>query len=292
MSALKEKIADMLEGSVELPALSPAVTQLLKALENPDSSAKDVEVILSRDPAMSAKMLRLANSAYYGRSGQVSKISTAAVVLGFNTIKSLALSASVIQSLHGYGGRVIDQDRFWSHSLACGMAAKTLSPRFPELDPEEAFTVGLLHDLGKLLLGHFLGDEFLACLRDLEQAKQELFVLERERLGVTHADVGAWLARKWTLPETICEPVEKHHDRDRSGKFTSFTVLAQVANHISKRSGNCSEAVFVPSASVEGLIAELGIEEEEMVEIAARIRTEILEIKNVVGIEEGSGATP
>ena len=292
MSALKEKIADMLEGSVELPALSPAVTQLLRALENPESSAKDVEVILSRDPAMSAKMLRLANSAYYGRPKQVSKISTAAVVLGFNTIKSLALSASVIQSLHGYGGRVIDQDRFWSHSLACGMAAKILSPRFPELDPEEAFTVGLLHDLGKLLLGHFLGDEFLVCLREMERAQRELFVLEGERLGVTHAEVGAWLARKWTLPDTICEPVEKHHDKDRSGKFTAFTSLVQVANHASKRSGNCSEAVFAPSASVDRLVIELGIEEEEMTEVVDRIRAEILEIKNVVGIEEADRAAP
>jgi putative nucleotidyltransferase with HDIG domain len=282
----------MLQGSVELPALSPVVTQLLEALENPESTAQDVEAILSRDPAMSAKMLRLANSAYYGRSGQVSKISTAAVVLGFNTIKSLAMSASVIQSLKGFGGRAMNQDRFWGHSLGCGMAARLVSPRFPTLDPEEAFTVGLLHDLGKLLLGQFVEDEYDRVVKEMQQSGQELHLIELQRLGMSHAQVGAWLVRKWTLPAAVCEPVEKHHDPIPGGEFSSITAVVQVADHISKCSGNCTESIFVPSPSVESLVTELKIEEAEMEELISKIRTEISEIKHVVGIEEGHSETP
>jgi len=284
VNVAEEKIASLFRGAIELPALSPIITQLLGVLENPESSARDVELILSKDPSMSAKMLRLANSAYYGRSGQVSRISTAAVVLGFNTIKSLALSASVIQSLQGVGTSTIDPDRFWGHSLGCAIAARMLAEGRAELDGEEAFAGGLLHDLGKLLLGQHAQEETRECLRELKRARRPLFEIEERILGVSHADIGGWLVRKWGLPEAICTPVEEHHHPPEAGAHAGMIRLVAMADSLSKLSGNSVEETGEAVDSDKERLIGYGIPEERIEELAWKVRADIQEVRMVMGI--------
>lgn len=195
-----------------LPELPQVASKILQLLNDPGSSSHDLARVIASDQALTAKVLRLANSAYYGVSRKVTTVNDAVTILGFSALKSLILIATaygaVSQSLIGYG---LKAGELWLHSLLSAELSKLLAERTQVAEPEEAFTAGLLHDIGKVALNQLVLPEIYRAVRMVEHEGIPLYEAEVEILGFHHGTVGACLAEKWNLPAILCEAIGQHH---------------------------------------------------------------------------------
>ncbi len=235
-----EKYRRFIEQIDNLPSFPAIVSQLIKVVNSPDTSAEDAARLIQRDPALTTKMLRLANSAFYGIPRSISSVASAVVILGFNTIRSLVLSATVMKMFSGTGKQAIDKERFWKHSIVSAMAARIIVRQFFNvrmMDPESAFCAGILHDIGKLIFSEFAGQDYGEVF-DRAQ-KEGITVLEAERnvLGITHCDIGRILADKWALPLDLEYALVFHHEPMKADSLTDLVTTVHLADIITHRLG-------------------------------------------------------
>ncbi|MCG3152999.1 MAG: hypothetical protein GEEBNDBF_02306 [bacterium] len=231
------RLDDWLPDIQELPALPAAVTRLLAALDAPNSSARDIARIIESDQALVTKVLRLANSAAYGTTEKVTTVHRATVRLGMGTLKGLALSYGLYLSLSGPNRDLLDA-HFWAHSVAAGLAAQEIARRTRMPDAEEAFIIGLLHDVGQVLLAYWFQSDYRALVREQRQGSVPLDILETRRLGVSHAAVGAAFLKHWGLPATLVHAVEFHHELYRvPATIKRYPALAELADTAAQRAG-------------------------------------------------------
>ncbi len=196
-----------------LPPLPAVTRQLLTVLRDDNASADDVTKVLSGDPALAAKVLKLVNSSFYGVSCEVTTISRAVVILGFTGVRNLALSFGSVEALQKMGGD-LDLNSFWAHAMANAAAAQCLAPAVSRrTDPEEAFIAGLMHDIGAYVLAAAVPEQYAKILK--EDARERL-ALEKKELGFTHAEVGAGLLKFWGLPDAFANAAQHHHNMVKS----------------------------------------------------------------------------
>jgi putative nucleotidyltransferase with HDIG domain len=197
---------------VDLPTLPTVIPQVLRIVENRRSSAGDLARVIGADQSLASRILRLANSAFYGFRREITSISHAVVLLGYDTVKSMVLAATVFDTLRdGDSGKTFDRQGFWLHAVATATAARTVARGLRLVDPDQAFVGGLLHDIGKVVLDRY----FFRRYAEAAKLAGELPCLIREAeeiiFGVDHAEVGRWLAERWRLPRAIVEPIAFHH---------------------------------------------------------------------------------
>ena len=212
---LLRKRVERLEG---LPTLPSVASTLVSLTQSPQTSATQVGELISQDQALTGRVLKLVNSAYYGFPKQITTVNHAVVILGFNRVKNIVLAASIF----GLKGQRLPQrfnaPGFWQHSLGAAVAARTAAREFGRGDPEEAFVCGLLHDVGKLVLAQVAPADYDRCLAGAEERDELILTTEREILGVDHAEVGSWLAEQWRLPPAVVSAVRGHHAPTASRK--------------------------------------------------------------------------
>ncbi|MBK9795354.1 MAG: HDOD domain-containing protein [Holophagaceae bacterium] len=193
-----------------LPSLPLTVVALGEAVQDERCTVDRILAILSKDPSLSATLLRLANSALYGSEGSIMDLRTAVLRLGFDAVANLGTGAAVIKTLKG--GTHLDALKLWQHSVAVGLTAKgvcILAKRHGQA--ETAFLTGLLHDIGKIALDTCYPEEYTRVLQRV--ADGAFFVdAEREVLGMSHAEAGALLAAEWAFPQAIIDVIRDHHD--------------------------------------------------------------------------------
>lgn len=209
---LSPKLAGLLDRINTLPAMPVTTQKLLDVLNNPAAGAKELSRVITLDPAVTAQVLRLANSAYYGQQGKISDVTKAVILIGFAEI-SHALMALSLASLFVVKGKadVLDRAAFWEHALGCSVMAGHLARRAGVEDPNQAVIAGLLHDLGKLVLATYLPEEYGSLLKRAVREGRPLREMERELLGDNHALLGEALAQRWKLPPTISRCIRYHH---------------------------------------------------------------------------------
>lgn len=214
----------------KLPSLPQVVTKVLALVRDPKSSADDLQKIMAMDQSLSLKTMRLVNSAFYGYAGRIKSLSQAVVILGFDSIKSIALSASVFDTFKGVSKSPLKREHFWQHSIAVGVCSRMVAADIKLDDPEGAFFAGLIHDIGKVILDQYAHEEFVSALNHAQEKEMLLFEAERELLGVSHAQVGRWLATKWNLPEDIVDAIFYHHQPSYAQKAPRLTSVIHLAN--------------------------------------------------------------
>lgn len=197
-------------GIQQLPALSLTVLEALATIDRGDSDFAALERIIAQDPALAARVLRVANSPFYGFSAHIGSVHDACVVLGIYTVRNIVLAAGVLDRFPPTAGGAFDRVAFWQHAVGVGAAARALARRLRQ-DAELAFTAGLLHDLGKLVLDAHFPDAFAAVLTERDRAHCLLRAAEEKTLGFDHTAVGARVAKHWRLPEPIVEAIARHH---------------------------------------------------------------------------------
>jgi putative nucleotidyltransferase with HDIG domain len=201
-----QDVWEVLERLTELPALAPVVQQALVLFEREDFDWREVAEVIAQDQNLVAQLLRLANSALTGLRRKVTSLPTALRVLGARPVRNLLLTMTVRPFL-----QTPSELQLWEHSLACGLVAKRLAQQTQLVDPEEAFTAGLLHDIGKTLLMRFSPQSYRRVQQITERQGCPIFIAERLMFSATHAEVGAWLLERWRIPSPFCEAVAAHH---------------------------------------------------------------------------------
>jgi Predicted signal transduction protein len=234
-----ERYRRFIENMAQLPSLPAVVSHLIKVVSSPETSAEDAAEIIEKDPALTTRVLRLANSAFYGIPRSVSSVQSAVVILGFNSIKSLVLSASVMQMFpHNDTKNILDRVRFWKHSIICAVVAKTIAQSVMNtvfLDPQSAFCAGIMHDIGKLIFELFSPREYAIICGVSREKNAPLFLVESAAMGMNHADVGRILSDKWGLPLDLEQTMVYHHDPKSAQKITELVAVVHLADIITHR---------------------------------------------------------
>ena len=205
--AVLDRILREIKGLPTLPHIYQAVSQLAV---DPETSAAKMARAIQGDPSISAKILGLVNSPYYGLSGKVGTITHAVALLGFKTLQNVVLSASIVDLFKAKDAGSLDLDAFWRHSVAVACTARLIARTVGLADSESHFVIGLLHDIGKLVESQFLGAPFREALARTGPGKP-LHEAEREVLGFSHDLTGRKVLERWRLPEGICHAVGTHH---------------------------------------------------------------------------------
>ena len=253
----------------QLPTLPQVVQKIMSMIDRPETSAEGLGRMIEKDQVLSAKVLQLANSPFYGFPARIASVSHAVVVLGLNVVKGLTLGATVFDMMKAAG-----MDQLWRHSLGVAMVSHLLATRVGQKNPEELFVAGLLHDLGKVVMYVKLPEtasRIEAAVRD-----RDIYMIdaEREILGLTHADVAGWLAAAWHLPTVLKEPIMYHHQPTLAKVAPMQTAIVHVADVLVKAMGcGCSGDTLVPPLSSEAWTA-MNLDDESLAACVAQAAQE------------------
>ncbi|MGR6836528.1 HDOD domain-containing protein [Syntrophomonas erecta] len=256
----------------DLPALPQVVVRVMELTEDPDSTAQDINNILCQDQGMTAKVLRMANSAFYGFPRRIGTVTDAIVLLGFKTIRSIVLAASVSDILsREMKGYALEYGELWKHSQTAAMISRLLARKvqFPAVDL--AYTAALLHDIGKVILNHFMKECYHEVVNQVKNDNIPFMVAENKVLGFNHAIVGSRVAEKWNLPPDLVEAIALHHNPEQAACNIKLTSLVHVADVICVSMGigigidgmlypvspQALEVLGIDESIIEGTISEM-----------------------------------
>lgn len=204
------KIHKLIEEQINLPSPPAIAVQILNAVQNEDSSIQELARIISADPALTGKMLKVANSGFYSLPNEVTSVERALSVLGTNVIKNIALSFVIAADLRGDKQSTFNFDYFWRRSVTSAVAAELLTTLL-NVKNEDIFVTGLLHDIGVLIMYLSKGDDYAALLRERRNTGVSLSELEQSKFGFDHQQLGFTLVSDWGLPDSISMPIHYHH---------------------------------------------------------------------------------
>ena len=212
------------------PGMPTTAAKLLPLLENYDSTASEIESILKYDPSLTANILKLTNSAYFGIPTRISSVRQAIVLLGWKrllqVVMTICMSPLINKTIPGYD---LPRGALWQHSVAVSVAAEILVKALKIPDADEVFTAALLHDVGKLILGGFVKED-LQQIEDMVAKGVTLDVAESMVLGTNHAEIGGQILDKWSLPSELVSAVQWHHDPESCEESCNLSDIVHVAN--------------------------------------------------------------
>jgi len=247
---------------VDLPTLPQVVTTLMSLLEDPKTSVRDVNRVLSADPALVAKLLKVVNSAFYAIPARVASIPQAIAILGFNTVRSLAISASVFD-LFDEGSEDFSYPAFWTHSVGIAALARHFAQRTPAGDsaftPDNAFVAGLLQGIGKLILDQYANDEFQQILACAKGGKKSFSEAETTVLDTNYSEVGYWLVERWKLPVEVQNAIRfQNRISDCPEEFRRGAGLLRFSKYLCRlkgygAAGDFDEKPTLPSEALSAL---------------------------------------
>lgn len=232
-SAMALDPLELATGQVRLASLPDVVTRVCDLIGDPRTSASDIGQVIGEDPALTARLLRIVNSPFYGFPSTIDTVSRAITVVGTTELLDLVLATSVTRLFRGVPRTLVDMDAFWRHSLYCGVVARVLAARRRMDNIERHFVAGLIHDLGGLVLYQSAPDLAGRALALARERELPLHLAEREVMGCDHAEVGAELVHVWNLPPVLEEVVRWHHQPQRAHSFPSETAIVHLADVIS-----------------------------------------------------------
>lgn len=265
---------------MRMPGFSTTVTKVLEVCNRPATSSHDLNRVISLDPVLTGRVLKLINSAYYSLGQEVTSMTYAIILLGLNTVKNLALGTAIIESIGGVDtDRCLSMDDFWVHSLSVGVISRSLAQQqgIPMEEQEEYFVAGLLHDLGKIPISHCHPEEYRLTIETAASEQRMLYEAERGSLGVDHCTVGGWIAEKWHLHRNLSDVFHHHHHPERSGIQNRHVVeIVSLANLWSNRWRIGSAGNTAPDrALMERLQDSLNVDPSQAATIYARVLEDI-----------------
>ena len=275
---------DMLEKiileTVDIQSLPPIAAKVLQLMHSDYSSVDELEQIITKDQSFSARLLRIANSPYYGRGRTIDSISTAIILIGFNTMKSLVVAAS-LKDLHRKFG--LFEQRLWENSLAVSLAASVIALETQMAKHEEALVAGLIHDMGKTVLKNGMPESYSKIAEKVYEEGVPFLEAENEMLGFNHCNVGGLIARKWKLPKNLEVVIEYHHSdtlpQDAEGNFEALCSIVRMADSICLNLGiGLRRSVIVSEAELK----KIGISEPKFRELQEKIKKTYVEQKSVL----------
>lgn len=248
----------------DIPSLPSVVDHILSLMNNPETPASRISDLIAFDPGLTSKVLRMVNSAAYGVQRHISSIQHGIMILGFNTVRGIVLSASVLKLFDGKshpGG--LDHEAFWWHSTATALAAQAIAKQKKLPIFNEAFTAGMLHDIGKLVLDVYFSKQYLPILKQAHIVHGDAFyAIETDLMDTNHGNVGARLGEKWKLPKPIIDVIEHHHHPDQATENEMLVHVVCVANDFARLAAY-HNGVFSMNECRPESMTYLGIDEDQ-----------------------------
>ncbi len=279
---------------LQMPSLSTTAAKVMQVCNTTMPSPNDLNRVISLDPVLTGKVLQLINSAYYARRNKVTSLTRAIIILGINTIKNIVLSSAIVKCINSSpGGKALDMDFFWTHSIHVGVTAKLIAREMgiPPTEQESFFLAGLMHDLGKVPLIHQFSKIYAQISKISIKKKTDICLIENALLGLTHCTAGKIIAEKWQLGDPIREALAFHHDtrikNKPNGKFASIIELADIYSNSFKPDShaiNWEDLLETLSPAFMALVEKTGISLETLAEFNPTISEEINNAKTFLNL--------
>ena len=257
----------------DLPTLPESVARVVKILDDPKSSSRELSEAIRLDQSLTTRLLKIVNSAYYGFPRQIDTIDKAVMVLGYRSIRELILLTSLFEEIRNKSSKnnTFSHKEFWNHTIGCAAAAKVISSKINIRYHENIFLAGLLHDIGKLILDVHLHDQYKEA-REIA-LKKGLLLIEAEELvlGARHTDFGYWLAEEWNLPLSLTSAVTYHHDPTQAPDNFILACLVHIGDILARalEIGNGGDEV-IPAINRQAFSA-LNLTPQIMESVAAEL---------------------
>ncbi len=264
----------------ELPTLPQVATRLVEIIQDPTSSAEDVTAVMTQDPPLAMKILKLVNSAYFALPNKVTNLNQAVALLGFSMIKGMALSVTIVRIFQGDSSDFMDERlRFWQHSMTVATVSRDLYEKNPgQIDGESAFVLGLLHDIGKIVLDNFANDAWRDIVFNMKTEGMSFREGEQEVLVEGHAHLGAWLTREWRLPDDVSMYIENHHDTEKM--YEAGLGQFHLANMLCRRIAE--EKDLSEDEDIEQCRVHLGLSTNDLFETIVAVTEELDKTKKFI----------
>ncbi len=268
----KISLESIVEAVNDLPALPQVVVQVIKLTEDPDSTAQDINNVLNQDQAITARVLKMANSAFYGFPRRIGSVTDAIILLGFRTLRSIVMAASVSDILNKeMEGYALEYGELWRHSQCTAMAARLIARKSKFAFLDLAYTAALLHDIGKVILNNTMKETYREVVASVTDDNISFIDAENKILGFNHAEVGARVAEKWNLPPETVEAIQLHHSPEDAQVNPRLTAIVHLADAISvsmgigmgidgllyPMSGEAMQLLGLDELEIENVISEL-----------------------------------
>ncbi len=266
----------------DIPSLPEVVTKIMELVQDPNSSAAQLSKVISHDPGLTSRVLRLVNSAYYGFPKQISSIQHAIMILGFTTMRGLVLSSSIFKIFAPKPGveHKLDYKKFWKHSLVTAVASKTIKNHLYLQEEDDVFSSAILHDIGKIILDQYDHENYINALTKASnplKSEQVLFY-EEEFCSVNHQDIGFLVTDGWNLPDTITDVIRFHHtplESENNSKLTSIVNIGNILSHLI-----LDQTPFDVDFFDQEITEHLGIGAEDLWEISQKIQEQVEDLGN------------
>ena len=259
-----QKLKQVMAKVKSFPAMPSTATKLLSLLDDPDVSFLQIEEIIRYDPGLTANILKLTNSAYFGIPLKVSSVKQAMTLLGqkrlLQLMMTLCMSTLMKKPVPGYD---LPQGELWRHSIAVSIAAENVVKTLQIPDAEDVFTAALLHDVGKLVLGTFVKKD-LEFIKDMVDKGLTFDVAEHIILGTDHAEVGSQILKQWSFPDELVKAVRWHHDPESCEGYSKMSDIVHIANNIGKEVGAGRKKSDLHSELSAQVLDNLGLKSDDL----------------------------
>lgn len=271
--------------SENLPTLPEVVTKVLKLVENPDANLKELEKAVESDSALTAKILKVANSPFYG-GASVATASRAISVIGMSAMRTLVVSLSYRQMIgNATTTEAFDKLEYWKHSLATATAAKVLAKLKVPAKAEEVYVAGMMHDVGMLVLDRFMPMAFDQVITMARDTGVPLHLAEQEEWEWDHATVGALLAERWGISKMVRHAIEFHHCPEDDGDYYDTTVLISAADVLAHQAGMTNNQPGLDAQMPPPIAAHLALPDEQYAAIREVVTQEVERAQALFGME-------
>lgn len=264
---------ELVSGVIRLVSLPEVCIRVNEMMDDPVVNATDIGKVIAQDTSLTARLLKIVNSAFYGFQARIDTVSRAVTVIGLRELRGLVLAASAVESFSKLPNDVLNLVNFWRHSVYCGVVAQLLAQKCNVLHSERLFIAGLLHDIGKLVITNKLVKESREVLVRVEKKKIFDFDAEQAILGFDHAEVGGELLKEWNMPESLCNAVKYHHRPQAAMDATIEICIVHIANILTiKAEHGVNENAAIPP--IEAIAYEMtGLTEADFEAVFARAGT-------------------
>lgn len=221
---------ELVSGVIRLVSLPEICIRVNEMLEDPNVTAAELGKVIAQDTGLTARLLKIVNSSFYGFPSRIETVTRAVTVIGLRELRGLVLAASAVEAFSKIPNDVLNMVNFWRHSVYCGVVAQQLAERCRVLHSERLFVAGLLHDIGKLIMSHKIPDTVKTIIATQETDTRPDYEIETEILGFSHAEVGGELMKFWQMPEALYNTVRYHHEPAKAESAELEACLVHIAN--------------------------------------------------------------
>lgn len=287
-TATREQVVAHAIREISHIATLPEITlKIVSIVEDPSSTAQDLHMVISKDPALCTRILKVVNSAFYGLSGQIGSINRAIVLLGLNAVKNIAIAASLAKLFKGGQLTASFSARdLWTHSIACGTATKLLAEQMKLGLVDEAFLAGLIHDVGIMVQMQFDRNKLVEVLEKTAMAAQpaDMMAVELAVFGATHQDFGSALSEKWKFPKSFTTVIGYHHrPMDLPADQRTLAAMVYIADRLSAEINAGFRADVMSLEIPQDLLDTLKLTSEDITAVRAKLPDAIKVAENVLG---------